>query len=154
MQKVTVYLSFKDNICGADVAYMQLISKYKKEFHFYYVFLIISCKHAWVAPLTDKEEITITDAFQKILEEFDFRVAKSEGCKANISELNKIWVYTGSEFTNRSVTSWSQDCDIEIYSTHNKRKSVVEGRFFRTLKKQNLQIYDRICEFNIKKYVC
>ena len=133
---------------------MQSISKYKKEFHFYCVFLIISCKHAWVAPLTDKEEITITDAFQKILEEFDFRIGKSKGCKANISEPNKIWVDIGREFINRSVTSWSQDCDIEIYSTHNKRKSVVEGRFFRTLRKQNLQIYDRIYEFNIKKYVC
>lgn len=133
---------------------MQIISKYKKEFHFYCLFLIILCKHAWVAPLTDKEEITITDAFQKILEEFDFRIAKSKGCRANISEPNKISVDIGSEFVNRSVTSWSQDCDTEIYSTHNKRKSVVEGIFIRTLKKQNLQTYDQIYEFSINKYVC
>ena len=33
-----------------------------------------------------------------------------------------------------------------MYSTHNERKSVVAERFIRTLKEQNLQIYD----FSIK----
>ena len=40
----------------------------------------------------------------------------------------------GSEFYNRSIKSWLQHCDIESYSTHNKRKSVIAERFLRTLK--------------------
>ena len=35
---------------------------------------------------------------------------------------------------NRSVKSRGQDNDIEMYSMHNGRKSVVAERFIRTLK--------------------
>ena len=40
----------------------------------------------------------------------------------------------GSEYYNRSMKSWLQDNDIEIYSTHNEEKPVVAERFIRTLK--------------------
>ena len=33
-KKRTVYSRFKDNICGADLADMQLISKFNKQFRF------------------------------------------------------------------------------------------------------------------------
>ena len=49
-------------------------------------------------------------------------------------ERNKIWVDKSSEFCNRSIRSWLQDNDIEVYSTHNKRKSVPAERFIRNLK--------------------
>ena len=39
-----------------------------------------------------------------------------------------------SEFYNRSMKSWLQDNNIEMYSTHNQGKSVVAERFIRTLK--------------------
>ena len=39
-EKRKVYSSFKDNIWGTDIAEMQLISKYMKDFDFYYVLLI------------------------------------------------------------------------------------------------------------------
>ena len=48
--------------------------------------------------------------------------------------LKKIWVDKASEFYNRSVKSWLQDNDIEMYSAHNEGKSVVAERFIRTLK--------------------
>ena len=38
------------------------------------------------------------------------------------------------EFYNRSMNSWLQDNDIEMYSTYNKEKSVVAKRFIRILK--------------------
>ena len=47
---------------------------------------------------------------------------------------NKIWVDKGSEFYNRSMESWLEKNDIEMYSTHNKEKYVVAERFIRTLK--------------------
>ena len=34
------------------------------------------------------------------------------------------------------MKSWLQDNDIDMYSTHNERKSIVAGRFIRTLKKK------------------
>ena len=47
----------------------------------------------------------------------------------NLNELkckpNKIWVDKGSEFYNRSIKSWLEKNDIEMYSTHNKEKSVL-----------------------------
>ena len=47
---------------------------------------------------------------------------------------NTIWIDKGSEFFDRSVKSWLQDNDIEMYSTYNEGKSVVAKRFIRTLK--------------------
>ena len=78
-------------------------------------------KYAWVVPLKDKNDMTITKAFQNILGESNRKP-------------NKIWVDKGSKFYNRSMKSWLQDNDIELYSTHNERKSVVAERFIRTLK--------------------
>ena len=46
----------------------------------------------------------------------------------------KIWVDKGSEFYNRSIKSCLQDNDKEMYSMHNKGKSVDVERFIRTLK--------------------
>ena len=41
-----------------------------------------------------------------------------------------------SEFYNRSMKSWLQDNDIELYSTHNEGKSVVAETLITTLKKK------------------
>ena len=47
---------------------------------------------------------------------------------------NKIWVDKGSEFYNRSMKSWLEKNDMEMYSILNERKSVLAERFIRTLK--------------------
>ena len=64
--KRTVYSRFKDNIWGADLADMQLISKFNKGFRFLLCVIDIFSKYAWVVPLKDKKGITIIHAFQKI----------------------------------------------------------------------------------------
>ena len=48
---------------------MQLIGKFNKEFRFLLCVIDLYSKYAWVIPLKDKKEITITDASQKILHE-------------------------------------------------------------------------------------
>ena len=58
-------LTFFDNIWGADLADMQLISKFDKDFRF---LLCVINKYACVVPLKVKKEITIANAFQKILD--------------------------------------------------------------------------------------
>ena len=90
LKKITVYSGFKDNIWGADLADMQLISKFNKGFRFLLCVIDIFSKYAWVVPLKDKKGITITNAFQKILKESNRKP-------------NKIWVDKRSEFYNSSV---------------------------------------------------
>ena len=49
-------------------------------------------------------------------------------------KLNKTWVDKGSEFYKRSIKSWLEKNDLEMYSTHNEKNYVVAERFIRTLK--------------------
>ena len=64
------------SVVQPDLADMQLISTYNKE---------LNSKYAWVIPLKDKKDETITKVYQKVLDE--------SGRKPN-----KIWVRKGSEF--------------------------------------------------------
>ena len=110
-----------DNIWGADLADMQLISKFDIGSIFLLCVIDIYSKYAWVIPLKDRKGITITNAFQKILDK--------SNCKPN-----KIWVNKGREFYNTSMKSFLQNNDVEMYSTHNEGKSIIAERFIRTLK--------------------
>ena len=49
-----VYSSFKYNIWGADLADMQLISKFNKEIRFLLCAIDIFIKYVWVISLKDK----------------------------------------------------------------------------------------------------
>ena len=118
LKKRTIYSGFRGNIWGADLADMQLISKFNKGFRFLLCAIDMFSKYAWVVPLKDKKGISIVDAFQKILDDSNRKP-------------NKIWVEKGSEFYNNSFRKWLKDNDIEIY---NEGKSVVAERFIRTLK--------------------
>ena len=62
-----LFSSFKDNIWGADLADMQLISKFNKGFRFLLCVIDIVSKYAWVVLLKDKKGMTIVNAFQKII---------------------------------------------------------------------------------------
>ena len=45
-----------------------------------------------------------------------------------------MWVDKGNQFYNRSMKSWLQENDTEMYSTNNEGKCVVAKRFIRILK--------------------
>ena len=62
-EKRKVYSAFKDNIWGADLADMQLLSKYNKGIRFLFCVIDIFSKYAWVVPLTDKKGMSIVKAF-------------------------------------------------------------------------------------------
>ena len=76
LKKRTAYSGFKDNTWDADLADMQLISKFNKGFRFLQYVNDIFSKYAWVVPLKDKKSITITNAFQKILKEYNRKLSK------------------------------------------------------------------------------
>ena len=128
---------FKDNLWGADLADIQLISKYNKGLQFLLYVIVNLSKYAWGKKYykdkkrqknpekqdkdKDKESITITNVFQKILDERN-------------GKPNTIWIDKGSEFYYRSMILWLQDNDIEMCSTQNERKSAVVERFIGNLK--------------------
>ena len=82
-----MYSSFKDSIWGVDLADMQLISKHNKGIKYLLCVIDLFSKCAWIAGLNDKKGVTITNAFQSILN------------KSKIKQ-NKIWVDQDSEFYN------------------------------------------------------
>ena len=84
-KKRKVYSLFRDNIWGADLADMQLFSKFHKGFRFVLCIIDIYSKFSWVIPSRDKKGVSIVDAFQKLLKEFNRKP-------------NKIWVDKGSKF--------------------------------------------------------
>ena len=116
-----VFSRSKDYIWCADLAHMQLITKFNKGFKFLLCVIDIFSKYAWVVPLKGKKGVSIVNAFQKILDDSNRKP-------------NKIWVDKGSEFYNNSVKKWLKDNDIDIYSIHNEQKSVVAEMFIRRLK--------------------
>ena len=100
---------------------MQLISKFNKRFRFLLRVIEISNRYAWFFPLKDKKGISIVDAFRKILDD-------------SKRKPKKTWVGKWRKFYNNSFKKWVKDNDIEMYSIHNKGKSVVAERFIRILK--------------------
>ena len=147
-----VYSQFKDNIWGVDLADMKLLSKQNKSIKYLLWAIDLYSKYAFAVPLKDKKEISITNAFKKII--------KQSGRKPN-----KIWVDQGSEFYNHDFKKWLLSNDIIMYSTYNEGKSVVVERFIRTLKNKlykhmtatNKNVYynvlnDVVSEYNNTKH--
>ena len=120
-EKRKVYSASKDNIWGADLSDMQLISKFNKGFRFLLCVIEIFSKYAWIVPLKDKKGISIVNAFQNML--------YNSKRKANKTSIDK-----GVEFYNNSFKWWLQVSNIEMYSTHNEGNSVVAERFIRIIK--------------------
>ena len=88
-KKRKVHTAFTDNIWGADLADMQLLSKCNKGIRFLLYVIDIFSKYAWVVALKDKKGVSIVAAFESIL-------------KQSNRKPNKIWVDKGSEFYNAS----------------------------------------------------
>ena len=112
---------FKDNILGCDVADMQLISKYKKGIKYLLCVIDLFSKYAWVVFLKDKKGVTVTNAFQTILD-------------SSKRKPNKIWVDQGSEFYSSHFRKWLKNNNIKMYSTYNEGRSVIAEIFIKTLK--------------------
>ena len=68
LKKRKVKSLFIDSIWGADLADMQLLSKFNNGVRLLCITDIFS-KYAWVIPLKDKKGISITNAFQKLFDE-------------------------------------------------------------------------------------
>ena len=105
-EKWKVHSSFINNIEGADLADIQLTSRFNKGLWFLLYVIDSYSKYVWVVPLEDKKSVRIANAFQKNL----YKTKRKP---------NKIWVDKGSEFYNRSTKPWLQGNNTEMYSTYN-----------------------------------
>ena len=112
-----VYSSFRDNICGADLADMKSLSKYNKGIKHLLCAIDLFSKYAWAVPLKDKREISIVNVFQK-----------KDVCVSKGRKPNKIWVDEGGEFYDNLFKRFLKINNMEIYSTYNEEKSVVAER--------------------------
>ena len=92
-EKRKVHAAFKDNIQGADLADIRLLSKCNKGIRFLLCAIDIFSKYAWVVPLKDKKGASIATAVESIL-------------KQSNRKPNKIWVDKGSEFYKASFKKW------------------------------------------------
>ena len=64
---------------------MQLLSKFNNGFHFLLCVIDVYTRYAWNIPLKDKKGITLTNAFQEILDE-------------STRKPKKTWVDKGKKF--------------------------------------------------------
>ena len=145
--KRKVYLQFKDNIWGVDLADMQSLSRKNKGIKYLLCAIDLFSKYAFVIPLKDKKGISIVNAFNKII-------------KQSNRKPNKIWVDQGGEFYNNVFEKWLSDNDINMYSKYNEGKSVVAERFIRTLKNKlykhmkatGKNVYYDVLDYVVNKY--
>ena len=100
---------------------MQSLSRKNKGIKYLLCVIDLYSKYAFVIPLKGKKDISIVNAFIKII-------------KQSERKPNKMWVDQGSEFYNNAFKKWLSDNDIIMYSTYNEGKSVVAQRFIRTFK--------------------
>ena len=101
-----VFSSFRDDIRVVDLADMQSVTKYNKGIKHLLRAIDLFSKYAWVAPLKDKREITVVNAFQKII--------------SKRRKTDKIWVDQGGEFYNNLFKRLSKINNIEMYSAYNE----------------------------------
>ena len=72
-QKLKVNSSFIDNIWGTDLANIPLISKFNKGSRFLLYLFDIFSKYVWTLVLKGKKGITITNAFQNVLDQSNLK---------------------------------------------------------------------------------
>ena len=78
---------------------MQLIINFNKGIYFLLCVIDFFSGHTYVIPLKVKKGITITNAFQKVLDESNRKA-------------NKICVDKGSEFYNRLMKPWYRNVNL------------------------------------------
>ena len=92
-----MYSALKDKIWGADLADMQLISKFNKGFRFLLCIVDVFSKYARVVLLKNKKGLSIVNSCQVILKDSTELHRTKYGTKPN-----KIWEDKASEFYNNS----------------------------------------------------
>ena len=97
--KRKVCSQFKDNIWGVDLADIQSLSKKYKDIKYLLCAIDLFSKYAFVVSLKDKKVTSITNAFNKIIEQSNRKT-------------DKMLVDQGGEFYNHDLKKWLLSNDI------------------------------------------
>lgn len=142
-----VILKDIDDLWQADLIDMQSFSKENSQYKYILTIIDAFSKYAWVYPLKHKNQITVTEAFKKIL--LSGRVPKN------------LQTDLGKEFYNSCFKHILEVYDINHYSTYSTKKASIVERFIRTLKSKlykqfslqgNYKWNDGTLDYIVKKY--
>ena len=99
---------------------MQEFRKWNKGYKYLLLVIDVFSKYGWIVPLKNKQEDTVTEAFQSIFK---------DGRKPEY-----LWTDKGTEFYNKHKKDLLGKNKITLYSTENEEKSLVVERWNRTIK--------------------
>lgn len=113
-----------DDLWAADLVIMRNYSNENDGYCYIITVIDTFSKFAWVFPLKNKDGISVSKAFEKIIEQ-----AKSQ--KHQPPKL--LHVDKGLEFENKHFKKVLEKYNIDMYHTQNEEKSAIIERFNRTL---------------------
>jgi L-rhamnose mutarotase len=95
-----------------------------------YILTVMDCftRYAWAVPLRDKTGSTTKDALENII-------------KLSKRKPEKLWTDRGKEFYAKTMLSFLNQHNIEIYSTNNEAKAFMIERFNRTIEEKLWKIF-------------
>lgn len=119
----SVILKGIDDLWQADLIDMQHLKSYNKGYN--YILLVLDCfsKYAWAEPLKNKNKLSVTHAFQRIL---------------NISQRVPTHLQTdfGTEFYNAEFQRLMKKSGVNHYSSYSTKKASIVERLIKTIKNQ------------------
>ena len=116
----------KDETWSADLIDKSSISKYNNNYKFILTVIDVFTKYACAIPLKNKSGLSITNGFKTILSE-----GPQGGSESRKPE--KLWVYIGSEFYNKTFKSLLKEYEAKLHSTYSDLKAVFIARSNRIL---------------------
>ena len=115
-----------DHSWQADLVDVQSLAKQNKWFKYLLTVIDVFSKFAWVVPLKNKDGLSVTQAFQKIL---------------GNRKPKKLQTDKGKEFYNKHFKDLMKKHSIHLYSTNSDFKASVIERFNRTLKQKMWKMF-------------
>ena len=119
-QRIQIQTHYNEECCSIDLIDRSSLAKYNKNYRFNFAIIDNHTKYAWAIPLKDKSGKSTTTAFKKLIE-------KEKRKPQN------VWSDRGKEFYNQTFLHYSNEQNIQIYSTSSDLKAVFVERLDRTL---------------------
>jgi hypothetical protein len=113
-----------DDLWAADLMDMKKFSKENNGYKYLLNVIDTFSKFVWALPIKNKDGVTVSEAFEKIIEK-----AQSWKHKAP----NLLHTDKGTEFENKHFKTILNNFNIKMYLTQNLEKSAIVERFNRTL---------------------
>lgn len=123
-----VIVSSIDDTWQIDLVDMAKIAKENKGYRYILTVIDVLSKFAWAVPVKNKDQYSITQAFETIL-------------KSSNRVPERIQADQGKEFYNKSFKNLLTKHNITLYSTYSHLKASIVERFNRTLKQKMWRMF-------------